>query len=430
MIPRHSVEIEMAVLGGLMLAGPAKWPSLRKSLSEDSFYRPVHMRIFGVLKRLLESGKDADFVTVPTVVSEAELEAMGGVLYLVECCESIASVSQLPGYVQILSDLAAFRRYREFFAQGARFCDDPASEPAELSRMVTTAVREIEAGRPVTFECRRVGDILETLSPKVEPGEPTGVERFDRSNIHKGLARGEPTYVGAETGVGKTVLGCQIAAHVAGKGGTVLFASLEIPERRVTRRILGQLSGCQSEFDAHQYGRQADWDRAVGEMRFWDLAVYDPAVMPPGADSIEAFVDHAQRTHDKIPWSLIVVDYAQLFSVRKSVYSDVSKHEYVSSELRTMAKRTGTAVLVLAQANRDVTDKGRLRLRNSKEYENGANAVILIDRRKHDGKEQTWLVADKNRDGERFKLEVELTRPHGRFEPVETTTEAPWAGLE
>lgn len=397
------------------------WPKVKSTVNEGMFYLPAHKAWFRGIKSNLDKGRACDPVTMPEALG-SEYERLGGELTLIELCQSIDHPSKRNQYIGIISDLAAFRSYRDFAAELASRCDDHRTDPAEVCRFVAKSMTGIESSRPMAVQGAQIGDVLDNLSEKPEPGCPTGFEFFDSSNWQGGLAKGEPSYCGAMTGVGKSVFGVQVARHVASSGGNVLFGTFELKQKTVTRRLLCQICGYRSEYEADQNHEGEAWRRAFAEVQYWGITFFDPERFGPGFETVEAFCDYAERSHDKTPFDLIVCDYAQILGTRQKFNSDLQRHEHIAQELRLMAKRTDAPVLVLAQAIRDGEEKGRLRLRNAREYENGANAIFLIDRREatRDTDEKTTMVVDKNRDGKRMKKEVELVSPHGYWRPTTT----------
>jgi len=61
--PPHSLEAEQSVLGGLMLDN-ATWDQVADRLDENDFYRNDHRLLFRAIRRLAESGKPFDLLTV------------------------------------------------------------------------------------------------------------------------------------------------------------------------------------------------------------------------------------------------------------------------------------------------------------------------------------------------------------------------------
>ncbi|MCO6517104.1 MAG: replicative DNA helicase, partial [Snodgrassella sp.] len=82
-VPRHSMEAEQSVLGGLMLENSA-WDRIADLIDEDDFYRHEHRLIFRGIKTLVELSRPADVITVQEELQRREeLESAGGLEYLI-----------------------------------------------------------------------------------------------------------------------------------------------------------------------------------------------------------------------------------------------------------------------------------------------------------------------------------------------------------
>ena len=79
-LPPQAPELEMAVLGALMLEKDAL-TSVIDLLKPESFYKAAHKRIYGAIIRLFDKSEPIDQLTVVHELREmGELEAAGGAL--------------------------------------------------------------------------------------------------------------------------------------------------------------------------------------------------------------------------------------------------------------------------------------------------------------------------------------------------------------
>jgi replicative DNA helicase len=104
--------------------------------------------------------------------------------------------------------------------------DHSDSEPARLQDLLCDVLADVDQ------RSERGGSLA---------GLATGFTRFDE--MTGGLEPGQLVIVAARPSVGKTVAGCNIAAHAALSGVPVLFFTLEMGRQEIAARILAARSG-------------------------------------------------------------------------------------------------------------------------------------------------------------------------------------------
>jgi replicative DNA helicase len=250
-------------------------------------------------------------------------------------------------------------------------------------------------------------------------GLPTGFVGFD--DMTGGLEPGQLVIVAARPSVGKTVLGCNIAAHVAAGGSPVLFFTLEMTRREIAARILAARSGVPvSEMRAGTRERD-DWDQmntAVASSASWKLFIDDsPAV---SVAYVRAKARRIQRTHGL---GLLVIDYLGL--MRGTGDNRAQEVGSISRGLKALAKELKVPVVALAQLNR--ASEGRLDrrptladLRDSGEIEQDADIVAMLHRESMHREAPEWeglaqLLIRKNRNGPTGECLLALDGPRMRF---------------
>ena len=108
-VPPHSVEAERAVLGGLLLDN-SKWEQIGDRLQADDFYRRDHQLIFGAIVDHAERATPFDVVTVSDWLgARDELEAAGGLAYLIGLSQDITSAANVKAYGDIVAERAMLR---------------------------------------------------------------------------------------------------------------------------------------------------------------------------------------------------------------------------------------------------------------------------------------------------------------------------------
>ena len=109
-VPPQNIEAERSVLGGLLLDQEA-WDEIADLISEDDFYKPAHRKIFASIKDLNQKNEPTDLVTVSNhLMSNNELDAIGGPAYLAEVMDHTPSSANISNYAKIIRDKFLLRR--------------------------------------------------------------------------------------------------------------------------------------------------------------------------------------------------------------------------------------------------------------------------------------------------------------------------------
>ena len=111
-IPQN-IEAEQAVIASMFLSKYALQKSAEE-LNKELFYIDSHAKIFEVIKELFESNRAVDITTVTDALEKKNLlSQVGGVEYLTEIVNSIASPANIDEYINIVEEKAIRRRLIE-----------------------------------------------------------------------------------------------------------------------------------------------------------------------------------------------------------------------------------------------------------------------------------------------------------------------------
>ncbi|MEJ2095179.1 MAG: DnaB-like helicase N-terminal domain-containing protein, partial [Gammaproteobacteria bacterium] len=109
-IPPHSIEAEIAVLGGV-LTDNSVWERVIDRVSEDDFYRKDHRIIFNAIYKLDAQGHPFDVVTVAEWLDNHKLlEDAGGLNYLAALADSASGSSNINTYADIVRKRSVLRQ--------------------------------------------------------------------------------------------------------------------------------------------------------------------------------------------------------------------------------------------------------------------------------------------------------------------------------
>lgn len=282
---------------------------------------------------------------------------------------------------------------------------------------------------------------------KQGPGILTGLKSLDQTN--GGFMPGDMIVIGARPSVGKSALLGLLAMNMARNGKRVGIISLEMSNAK----IAGRLASLDTGVDFAVLYRGLEMDEEYQRQLYHQLA-YKTAQLPIYVSdkthvSISEIKAKAQRLIHKHGCDIIFIDYLQLVDSSGGGKNSNRENEVrqMSRGCKIMAKDLEMPVVVLAQLNREVTNRsGNDRypklsdLRESGAIEQDADVVMFLHRdwmsgleTKEDGsstEREADLIVRKWRDGEPNlrvpldfdppKMKFSERRTFGSFKPAQT----------
>ncbi|MGH7058434.1 MAG: DnaB-like helicase N-terminal domain-containing protein, partial [Acetobacteraceae bacterium] len=210
-VPPHSIEAERAVLGGLMLDN-ATWEQIGDRLRGEDFYRRDHQLIFAALDDHAERAAPFDVVTVGDwLEARGELEAAGGLSYLIGLANDTPSAANVRAYGNIVAERAMLR---ELIRAGGEIAGSAyATEGRALAEIIDTAERRVfeiaERGSRSRQGFRQVRTLLKDAVDRLHElqaskshitGLATGISDFDERTA--GLQPGDLIIVAGRPSMG------------------------------------------------------------------------------------------------------------------------------------------------------------------------------------------------------------------------------------
>lgn len=427
-LPPHSIEAEQGLLGAVLVDGARVLDRIEGAVTAADFYRADHRTIFAAAKALHDSGRAVDLLTVfDALEARGEADRAGGLAYLGELGNCGFLASNAKAYALTIRERATLRGLQQTAADILAACATPAGRsPAEIAAEAEASMQALvdhTGTEPIRLQ-DALCDVVADVQARMERGGKlaglgTGFRRFDE--MTGGLEPGQLVIVAARPSVGKTVAGCNIAAHVAAGGTSVAFFTLEMTRREIAARILAARSGVSVQEMRAGTDDRYNWDRmsaAVGASMAWPMFIDDtPAV---GVPYVRAKARRIQRTDGL---GLVVIDYLGL--MRGTGDNRAQEVGSISRGLKAMAKELRVPVIALAQLNR--ASEGRLDkkptladLRDSGEIEQDADIVGMLHRESMPKDAPEWegiahLLIRKNRNGPTGECLLALDGPRMRF---------------
>ncbi|HHS50553.1 MAG TPA: replicative DNA helicase, partial [candidate division Zixibacteria bacterium] len=254
-MPPQNVEVEMAVLGAMMLEADALDRGL-ELLEPNVFYRTNHVKVFEAMQRLAEIQCPVDIVTLSEELSRSgELEAVGGRSYLASLMSSVVTAGNLNYHAEIIREKAILR---SLIHAGSDIVSKAYSETQNVGDLLDSVEQSIFniVERRIKGDFASLGEILPETYEHLEEvrqsdhsvtGLPTGF--FELDDMTSGMHPSDYIILAARPSMGKTALSLGITLNVAIEEKTpVAVFSLEMAKEQVVMRLMSS----KFKVDAHR----------------------------------------------------------------------------------------------------------------------------------------------------------------------------------
>jgi replicative DNA helicase len=433
-IPPHSIEAEIAVLGGV-LTDNSVWERVIDRVSEDDFYRKDHRIIFNAIYKLDAQGHPFDVVTVAEWLDNHKLlEDAGGLNYLAALADSASGSSNINTYADIVRKRSVLR---QLITATNRINDtvfNPEGRSTEkildFAEQTVFEIAEQEGKGRKGYQ--PIKDLLVNALDRVDElfrrdshitGVPTGFDDFDDKTA--GLQGSDLIIIAGRPSMGKTAFAINIAEHAAIKSKlSVAVFSMEMPGEQLAMRMMSSLG----RIDQHKVRtgklHDDDWPRltsAVEILKDARLFIDDTPALTPA--EIRA---RSRRIKRQAGLDLIIVDYLQLMQVPGTTENRATEISEISRSLKAMAKELNVPVVALSQLNRSLEQRPNKRpvmsdLRESGAIEQDADVIVFIYRDEvynedSADKGRAEIIIGKQRNGPIGMLNLAFLGQYTRFE--------------
>ncbi len=386
----NNIDAEKALIGSMFWSKS----SLQKGCEDtekEYFYLDSNSKIFEVVKDLYNLRKPVDVNTVTTeLVDRNLLNQVGGVEYLSEIVNSVATGANIEYYIDTVIEKYTLRRLIESATAIEKKANEDTVDVSEAVELAEKSILDIGRTRRTT-EFRKIQDVLAKTQEDIEmlvknkgkiTGLTTGLKDLD--NITEGLHETQLIIIAARPAVGKTAFALNIAAAAAKstKKNIAIF-SLEMPAEQLVLRMISSLG--QIDNKKLQTGRLETEDyRRINEAmsQLEDTHIYFHDGASTTASEIQAKCRRLATQGEGL--GLVVIDYLQLIDASNR-YQGARQQEIseISRKLKTMALELNVPVIALSQLSRSVEKREDKRpvlsdLRESGAIEQDADIVAAL----------------------------------------------------
>ena len=439
----QSVEAEMCVLGSMIL-NASSMDFIVQIIDKDLFLRPAHAILYETLIEMRQqTGSDGKVMPIDLVLLREELqrrgqlEAIGGVEYLVALAEGVPSAANAEYYASIVRDKALLRR---LISAGQEIITDAHDSQDDAETVIDRAeqlVFEI-AQRQVRSEAVPIGDImagtfelLQEQEGQLVTGLSSGYQQLDE--LTAGFQKSEMIIIAARPSMGKTALLLNLAEFMSVHDNKpIAFFSLEMSKSQLTQRMLAS----HARFNLRNMRRgmisPEDWTNlqtAAGDLSQTMLLIDDSAEL-----TCMQMRAKARRLKSQYDIQAVMIDYLQLMTYSGRAQSRQEQITEMSRSIKALARELEIPVICAAQLNRGPADRPthtpRMSdLRESGSIEQDADVVMLLHNEDyyHRGEEgyvpenRTQLIVAKQRNGPTGTVYLQFFQDFTRFEAAAPT---------
>jgi len=434
-LPPQNVVAERSVLGSILLQNDAI-DEVADFLHSSHFYSDAHHQIYAAILKMREAGlRGIDAVTLAEELDrQQQLEAIGGVRYLLEILESVPHAAHVKYYAEIVRDKWILRSLTNVCTDVLRECyegtDDTPEILTQAERGIFQILEQQETGAKISMD-EILLDTMERINSRLGKegsisGLSTGFSDLDRQT--NGFQPSELVIIAARPSMGKTAFVCNVAEWVSGAGQTgVLIFSLEQSKLELAERFL-----CiRARLDGHRV-RKGQLDpperdallRAASELSTIQLFIDDAPGRTVG--QISAICRRLKRRNNI---GLVIIDYLQLIEPEDKRANREQQIAQTTRRLKGIAKENDLPVIALSQLNRGVELREDKRprladLRESGAIEQDADIVMFLHRPEaynpEDRPGEAEVVVAKHRSGPTGIVNLRWRRESMRFEDYTT----------
>ena len=438
MVPPHSTEAEMAVLGGMMLDRHAI-ARVMEIINSETFYDPKHILIFETMSELFQKNVAVDIITLAEELKQAgKLEKAGGTIYLTDINSYTPTSANIENHARIIQEKYLKRQLintcskilSEAYSDTSDALDQIDKAESEIFEIAEKRMKKSYTGmKQLARDTYKVINKLTERSEKGLTGIPTGYKELD--DLLGGFQNSDLVIVAARPSMGKTALALSIARNVAVEYDLpIAVFSIEMASVQLVMRLLSseakinQQKIRQGKINPEENQKIV---RGLGKLADSPLIIDDSVSI-----STMELRAKCRRLKAEKNIQMVMVDYLQLMQAPKAE-SREREISIISQSLKQIAKELEIPVIALAQLNRSIEGRTEKKpmlsdLRESGSIEQDADVVMFINRpevygqmhyndeKKTPTEGTAEIIIGKQRNGPIGTVRLAFQKDYARFE--------------
>ncbi|WP_026952425.1 replicative DNA helicase [Algoriphagus mannitolivorans] len=398
-VPPQAVDLEMAVLGALMLEKDAL-TNVIDILKVESFYKEAHKVIFQAILDLFSDSQPIDLLTVTTQLRKSgTLEIAGGAFYITELTSKVASAANIEYHSRIITEQAIKRDLIRISSEIQKDAFEDTTDVFELLDKMEQNLFEISE-KNIRKNYSDMRSIMRDAIAELEErknqkdgltGVPSGMVALDR--VTSGWQKSDLVIIAARPAMGKTAFVLSVLRNAAvDHNRPVAIFSLEMSAVQLVNRLISSEAELDSEKIKKGTLAEHEWAQLVHKTA--KLSKAPLYVDDTPALSILELRAKARKLKAQHDIQMIVIDYLQLMSGDTKGGGGGNREQEIASisrALKKIAKELSIPVIALSQLSRAVETRGGDKrpqlsdLRESGAIEQDADMVMFLYRPEYYG---------------------------------------------
>lgn len=429
-----NIDAERAVIGALLLND--SWVTqVSEVLSANDFYSPQHKIIYEHIVNLAQQYKRIDLVTLQDELKKrGQLEAIGGIVYLISLHEEIHSAGLIIQHAHIIKEKAILRELIQSatgiiancYAQDDKQIDTVLDQ-AEKTIFQIANKRSSESFVQLNIWLKKTFAHLSDIKShsKGITGVPTGFKKLDE--MTSGFQAGDLVVFAGRPSMGKTAFALSLVNYAAEQNFPVGIFSLEMAAEQLTLRLLSGESGVPLHNIRNATITSDEWVELTNvAARLADNKIFidDTAML-----TIMELRTKARRLKIEHDIKLLIIDYLQLLHSNRHHENRHQEVSDISRSMKALAKELNIPILACAQLSRAVDSRMDKRpmlsdLRESGAIEQDADLILFLYRDvvynpETENPSLAEVIIGKQRNGPTGTVYLNFARELTRFQDLE-----------
>lgn len=384
--------------------------------------------IFTAFESLIKKKKTIDLLTCLSELKElnlfekstaAQLSGLTQNNYDISTAKTIQSYIEAIKLENLYENALIFRNKLENLLNDENFTFEKYNELLQSAKSIDFQTKEKQTNVNTIFDI-----VKKHFDAKIGKLPGIGIGYNQTNNLIL-LEPVDLMVIGARPAMGKTAFAVNTAIRLMLQGKRVLFFALEMSREQVLRRVIGNLSGVDTNRIKFGFCNDNEMDqiyRAQSNENLENLIIIE------GSKTINEITNDVNLELKNGHIDIIIVDYLQKIQPKttRSRYESVTE---ISNGLKLISQNMQIPVIALAQLSRDSAKLGKRPslpdLKESGEIEQDASIVAFLHRPEYYGEIETFngndarniceFIVAKNREGDLGIIEFVIDLKTSKF---------------